>query len=85
MRLLVRVLVGALRANTEDVPVGMANLHLPDAPRLVVGRLDDLEPFPLEDRVDRVDVIDPQRQPRAVLATTTLSVEAEEDLRVPRT
>src|SRR5262249_25508623 len=49
----------------EDVAIGVAQVHLPDTPRLVGRRHGDLESLLQAIPVDRIDVVDPDRHPDA--------------------
>src|SRR5436305_14499277 len=56
------------------MPVGMAHVHLADAPRLVGRRPGDLDSLFDAVAMDGIDVIDPDRHPDALV---TVVVDAE--------
>src|SRR3954447_26260106 len=88
------LLLGDPLADPEDVPVGVADVHLADVPRLVGRRHRDLDPPGQAMPVDGVDVVHPDRHPdalfarlavaprrrQAALAPAALRTLAEEDL-----
>ena len=74
------MLMGDLRADPQDVSVGVADMHLSYVPWLVLWSGDDVDPLTGASRMYRVDVVEPQREPDPMLATSSLSIQAEEDL-----
>src|SRR6266404_6100267 len=85
-------------ADSEDVAVRVANMHLSDTPRFVGGRPGDLDTLFKAVLVDGIDVVDPDRHPDAMVlaigkaprrcqiafAATALPVLTQEDLALPR-
>jgi hypothetical protein len=57
-RAAVSVLVDAL-ADAQDVAVGVADVHLANVPRLVLGWAGDLQAVAEAGLVDLIDVVDP--------------------------
>src|SRR4029079_15918508 len=66
-------------ADPEDVAVGMPHVHLAHAPRHVRRRPSDGESLSDAVRVHRVDVVDPDRHPHALLLAV-VAVGAERPL-----
>ncbi len=54
-------------ADSEDVTVRVAYMHLADTPRLVGGRPGDLDTLFKTVLVDGIDVVDPDRHPDAMV------------------
>jgi hypothetical protein len=70
--------------------VGVADMHLAHAPGFLPRWPEDLDGVALADTAERVDVVDPDREPHSLTAATnsavataaTLAVETQEDLAV---
>src|SRR5437867_1713541 len=70
-------------ADAEDVPVGMAHVHLAQVPGLVRRRTGDFEALLQTAPVDGCDVVDKDAHPRSALAAAALTVLTEKDLVAP--
>src|SRR2546423_5938950 len=70
-------------ADPEDVPVGVAHVHLAQVPGHVGRRTGDFETLLQAAAVDGCDVIDKDAHPRSVLAPAALTVLTEKDLVAP--
>ena len=85
-------------ADSEDVAVRVAHMHLADTPRFVGGRPGDLDTLFKTVLVDGIDIVDPDRHPDAMVlavgnaprrcqiafASTALPVLTKEDLALAR-
>lgn len=75
--------MGSRLAHPKNVAIGVANVHFANTPGLVSGRLQDLDVGALTRGVQRVDIVDPDRKPHAVVgATSTLTILTQENLPV---
>src|SRR2546422_8279616 len=70
-------------ADAEDVPVGVAHVHLAQVPGLVRRRTGDFEALLQTAAVDGCDVVDKDAHPRSALAAAALTVLTEKDLVAP--
>src|SRR6516162_5993206 len=61
-------------ADPEDVPVGVANMHLADVPGLVGRRVGHLDALSQAMPVNRVDVVHPDRHPDALVARLAMAL-----------